>query len=387
MAIEFEFVLDYKEYRKYVTYLTAVDHVIGKLPLEWYQGDMDDCFVIERKGNIVEVTLTSKAESLVKRFSENAQPNTFESIPEGVAYIYNLDRHELIYNFDTKEPSSRWNWSTYPETFWMGEDTKYPNGLCLGSDGSICRVYLNNEPLMSLLVSIAEINHTFPQVSWEDVKANGLGLALNIISSQLGQPEVRASDVVKVISCDLLEGKGTKLEYDVSSLVDLFIKDKYEMYDEWEDVWGSGVGRAIELDNLADDRMASGTTTNYQESYTGQLLISELIQLPEVPQVDRVTYVHCDIRVNGISYMMIIPDQTLQIYYDDLIIKPDDIREVLDNIPEEQIEWYAEYGTDLDKRALDDGIDYDSFQREFDALKTIDGNFVDDDETNLDTGE
>ena len=118
MTITFDFVQDFRKYRQYVTYVTKIDEAIGKLPFTFYQGDMLGCFVIEKNDDVVTVTMSNNTEEIKDRFIKDAQPQTFEGIPDGIAYMYDIARHELIYNYDAKTPSALWNWSSYPETFW-----------------------------------------------------------------------------------------------------------------------------------------------------------------------------------------------------------------------------------------------------------------------------
>ena len=78
-------------------------------------------------------------------------------------------------------------------------------------------------------------------------------------------------------------------------------------------------------------------------SYTNQLCLSELNELSVVPESTRPIHIHMDILIHGVHYMMIEPDQTLAIFYDDLIIKPDQLYQALANLPQEQITLHGDY--------------------------------------------
>ena len=386
MAITFEFVQDFRKYREYITYVTKVDEALGRLPFTFYQGDMLSCFVVEKKGDTVTVTLSNNTDDIKDRFIKDAQPNTFESIPEGIAYMYDLDRHELIYNYDAREPSSLWNWSTYPETFWIPEDDKYDHGLILGSDGKLCRLYLSNKKLVSLFVGLDQLNTSFPNpyIAGKPEKVTlepaGVNAALSIIACQLGQDEPRLNDVKTAMSCDLVNPVNRDYaKYNFEQVIKMF-ELKGNEDDLWEDTWGASLDGAIERDNEKDARrMTIGATAASQNaatqgSYTNQLLMSELADLSVVPESDRPIYVHMDIPIHGIHYMMIEPDQTLAVFFDDLIIREEDILQHFENLPQDQIAMHGDYVDIEDTRqTLADAFDE---LNDLDASGTISTNEV-----------
>jgi len=349
MTIEFEFVQDFRKYREYVSYITTVADARGLLPFKFYQGDLEDIYVIERKGNKLTVTLTDKTESLVDKFKEQAQPATFHDVPEGVAYLYDLADHELIYNFDLREPSSTWDWSHYPATFWMSKDQKYDHGLMLDQHGKVHRMYLANEHLVSLFVALHDLNTVVPDIWVEDQtkmipEPVGVHTLLGVIADQLGQEVPRPADVKAVISNDMIDPLYTKSrDYDVKNLQVLFdMSDLDDDYD-WEAQWGVALDTAIAKDDLRDEVIDAKVIEIPPSTYQNQLCISDLMDLAETPEVDRPTYVHLDIPIHGIHYMIINPGQRLCIWFDDLLLSTDDIKESLDNIPADHFEFYPDY--------------------------------------------
>lgn len=357
MTITFDFVQDFRKYRKFVTYLTKIDEAMGKLPLKFYAGDMLDCFVIEKKGDVVKVLMTNNADELQARFIEDAQADTFLTIPEDVAYMYNLAKHELIYNYDTKELENEWNWSTYPETFWMQEDEKYDHGLMIGADGTICRMYLSNKRLTALLVALQETETDFPDMFGKGDKSKvtlheaGVSTVMSIIARQYGQPEPKMDDIKMAISCGLVNtSEKDYAEYDFKALIDTF-ELKGNEDDLWEDTWGVAVDEAMARDEGAHrgtettlgSILPSGNLTAKDNSYGFQICLSEMADLEEVPETSRPIYVHMDIPIHGVHYMMIEADQTLAIFYDNLIIRSEDILQHLENLPQSQISFNGDY--------------------------------------------
>ena len=377
MTITFEFEQDFRKYREYVTYVTKIDEAIGKLPLLFFQGSALTCFIVERKGDILNVLLTNNTDELVANFTKEAQPSTFETIPEGVAYLYDLTRHELIYNFDAKETSSTWNWSTYPETIWMSEADKYDHGLAIGDDGKLCRLYLSNRRLLSLFLGLQEIEISFPDMLGKDkTKATnpqtaGVEAVLSIYASQFGQDEPRIGDVRTAIACNLVKTSNLEYaKYDFKEVIKLFELVGNED-DLWEDTWGVDMDNAMARDEgiprlLAPATMGSMFPSNNLvsdlDAGTFQLCLSEMAGLDEVPQTDRPIYVHMDVPIHGIHYMMIEPDQTLAIFFDDLIIGEAAILQHLENLPEEQISLHGDYDP-VDSLAESE---YNTFQTKFD---------------------
>ena len=370
MTITFDFVQDFRKYREYITYVTKVDEAIGKLPFIFYQGDMLSCFVIEKKGDVVTVTMSNNTDEVKERFIEDAQPEPFEGIPEDVAYMYDVARHELIYNYDAKKTSSDWNWSTYPETFWMTEDEKYDHGLVLGADGKLCRLYLSNKRLISLFVGLQELELTLPSLYAEGDKEvtlqpAGVEAVLSIMASQLGQDDPKMNDVRTAIACDLVKtGDHEYAKYDFKDLIELFEKRGNED-DLWEDTWGARLDDAV----ARDRDPGTSSTLGEMDSYTNQLCLSELNDLSVVPETTRPIYVHMDIPIHGVHYMMIEPDQTLAIFYDDLIIKPEQLYQTLANLPEDQIALHGDLG-DIEEDV--GGNDYGLVDPDQDELANLD---------------
>ncbi len=353
MAVTFEFIQDFREYRKYITYITKVEEAIGKLPLLFYQGDMLDCFIVEKKGNIVTVLLTNSTDDLIARFTEEAQPDSFESIPENIAYLYDLDRHTLIYNYDAKEVSADWNWSTYPDTLWMAANEKYDHGLVLAADGSLCRLYLSNTRLMSLFIGLQEVESSFPDLLGKVTpQFRGVHTALAILARQLGQSEPKPVDVKKAISCDMV--KTTKDEYpkyDFKEVIELF-DEKGNEDDLWEDTWKTSLDKAIARDDdlhrtngetTLGTLLSTGNLTSRIDDFGFKLNMSDLSSMSEVPETDRPLYVHMDIPINGIHYILVEPDQTLAIFFDDQIIRGEDILQLVENLPQDQISLNGDY--------------------------------------------
>lgn len=349
MTITFEFEQDYRKYREYITYVTKVDHVIGKLPLQFYAGDMHSCFIVEKVGDIVTVFMTNNSDELKERFIELAQPDSFKGIQEEVPLMYDLDRHELIYNFDKREISSDWNWTTYPETFWMSEDDKYDQGLCIGRDSKLYRVYLSNKRLISLFVGLQELETSFPNLRTNDENAKdlqvaGVNAALSILACQLGQDEPKMNDIRTAISCDLVRtGSHESAKYDFKDLIEIF-----EMKGNEDDLWQEAIDNAMARDEGFHRQSTSTTTlgeiTNpLPKSYANQMVLSDLSSLSEVPETLHPIYVHMDIPVHGIHYMMIEVEQTLAIFHDDLIIKEEEIFQMLENLPQDQVVCHGDY--------------------------------------------
>ena len=358
MAITFDFVQDFRKYREFITYVSKVDEAVGKLPFQFYQGDMLDCFIIEKKDDIVIVTMSNNTDKLKDSFIEDAQPDTFDTIPEGIAYLYDINKHELIYNFDAKKPSSLWNWSTYPEVFWISEDQGYDHGLVLGIDGKPCRLYLSNRRLMSLFVGLQDLNSGFPNLFAEGntqvtLEPDGVATVLSIIAGQLGQDEPKMNDVKTAISCDLINPTGERYaKYNFKNVIELFnLKGNED--DLWEDTWGAAVGEAIAIDDMKDTRRMSGnlhtpSTLGGLSGYTSQLCMSELADLGEVPITDKPIYVHMDIPIHGIHYMTIEPNQIMAIFFDDLIIRDEDIYQHFENLPQDQLALHGDYESNYD---------------------------------------
>ena len=380
MTITFDFVHDFRKYREYISYVTKVDEVIGLLPFTFYQGDMLDCFVIQKDGDIVTVTMTNNTKDIETRFLKEAQPETFEGIADGVAFLYDLARHELIYNYDLKEPNTAWNWSTYPETFWMKEDERYDHGLMLGKDKQLYRMYLSNKRLLSLFVGVADINSSFPNLFAGGAKSvtvqpDGVNAVLSIMACQLGQDEPKLNDVRMAVSCDLIQPERDKYpEYNFQELIDLF-ENKGNEDDLWEDTWGSALKDTIARDDQRDGILGTGTSATatstqnrmaMSKDYGFQLCLSEMADLTEVPDTLRPIYVHMDIPIHGVHYMMIEPDQTLAIFYDDLILKEEDILQHLENLPQDQIAMHADYVETND--AVSDQEEYEDFEDRFNKL-------------------
>jgi hypothetical protein len=368
MTVTFEFVQDFRKYREYITYVTKPDEAIGKLPFQFYQGDMLDCFVIEKKDDIVTVIMSTNTQELAERFLEDAQPDSFESIPENVAYMYDLERHELIYNYDAKKVSTNWNWSAYPETFWMTENDRYDHGLVLGEDDKLCRLYLSNERLTSLFVGLHDVEDSFPSLVTKDktdftLQPVGVHTVLSILAAQFGKDEPKMEDVKTAIACDLVRtGIQNYASYNVKDVVNLFELRGNED-DLWEDTWGTAMSDAIARDDDLRKRTSTSTTLGELDGYTNQLCMSALAGLSEVPSADRPTYVHMDIQIHGVHYMMIEPGRTLVVFFDDLIIKPEGIYQHLENLPQDQIALHGDY-MDVE----DDGDDADSFEDRFNKL-------------------
>jgi hypothetical protein len=348
MTLEFEFVQDYQTYRKYLTYISTVDDAMGMLPFLYYQGNMLAVYVIELKDGKVEVTMTNNTKELQERFLKDAQPDSFEGIPENTAYLYDIAKHELIYNFDGKETSSKWSWSTYPDTFWIqDDDLAYDHGLMIGADGTVCRSYLSNKRLHALFVGLSDLNMSFPPLltnkSEVTIVPDGVHLVLATFADQLGQPEPKIGDVKKAMACDMLNPEAESIKYDCKDLIELF-QMKGNEDDLWEDTWGAGVQDALARDDERDRRMMDTSTLGQiTQTFNDHLNVSELADLGEVPQVDRLTYVHLDVPIHGIHYMQIEPDQTLVIFYDGLLIRPDDIYQHLDNLPQSQLSLHGDY--------------------------------------------
>ena len=377
MTITFEFEQDFRKYREYVTYVTKIDEAIGKLPLLFFQGNMLNCFIVERKGDVLNVLLTNNTNELVDTFANEAQPSTFETIPEGIAYMYDLTRHELIYNFDLKEiEGSKWNWATYPETIWMGETEKYDHGLAIGDDGKLCRLYLSNKRLISLFLGLQEIEISFPDMFVKDqtkvtIQAAGVEAVLSIYASQFGQDEPRIGDVRTAINCDLIKTSDSEYaNYDFKEVIKLF-ELRGSNDDLWEDTWGVDMDNAMARDEgiprlLAPATMGSmfpsSSLASELDSYTFQLCLSEMAGLDEVPQTDRPIYVHMDIPIHGIHYMIIEPDRTLSVFFDDLIIGEAAILQHLENLPDDQISLHGDYDP-VDSLVESE---YDTFQAKFD---------------------
>lgn len=366
MTLKFEFIQDFRKYRDYITYITKADEALGKLPFLFYQGDMLDCYVVERLDTVVTVTLSNNTANLVERFVEDAQPDTFEPIPEGIAYIYDIAKHQLIYDFDKKAPTTSFDWSTYPDVFWVKDEDAHDHGLVLGSDGSLCRMYLSNRRLMSLFVGLHDLNSSFPKLSKpkdskDIIESAGALAVLSILANHLGQDEPKVNDVRTAIACDLLAPTGEYAGYNVDALVRMF-ELQGNKDDLWEDTWKS-VDDAITRDNQYARFDNPGTSSSVPlETYTEHILVSDLAGLNQVPEVDRVTYVHQDIPIHGIHYIMVEPDRNLQIFFDDLIIKEEDIIQHFENLPADQIQLISDYaGADVE---IDYGGDYD----ELDAL-------------------
>lgn len=370
MTITFDFVQDFRKYRQYVTYVTKVDEAIGKLPFTYYQGDMLGCFVVEKNGDVVTVTMSNNTDEIKDRFIEDAQPDPFEGIPEGISYMYDIARHELIYNYDAKKTSSDWNWSSYPETFWMKEDDRYDHGLVLGADGKLCRLYLSNKRLTTLFVGLQELELTLPNLFFDGksqvaIQPAGVQTVLSIISSQLGQDEPKMNDVKTAIACDLVKtGDHEYAKYDFKDLIELF-ENKGNEDDLWENTWGASVDAAIDRDSGLHRDPGTSSTLGEMESYTNQLNLSDLNELSEVPESTRPVYVHMDIPIHGVHYMMIEPKQTLAIFYDDLIITKDQLYQTVANLPEDQIALHGDY---VD---VEDHFTYDDDQADLDKSGSV----------------
>lgn len=353
MTIEFDFVQDFRKYREYITFVTKVDDAMDMLPFNFYQGDGSDVYIVERKGNKLTVVLTDKTDPLVDKFKELAQPDTFNDVPEGVAYLYDINTHELIFNFDERTPSATWNWSHYPATFWIPEDQKWDHGIMLDQHGKVHRIYLSNKKLVSLFVGMSDLNNLISDVWVEDQtklqpEPVGVHLVLSILADQLGQEVPRPVDTKTAIACDLVNPKYPKRRsYDVQDLTLLFDMADFDEELEWEQQWGAALADAMFRDEQKDVDIVTTPPTSYQN----QLCVTELLELPEVPEADKPTYVHMDVPIHGVHYALINPGQRLCIWYDDLIISANDIKEMLANLPDEQFEFYPEYGT------LDDGTE------------------------------
>ena len=353
MTIEFEFVQDFNKYRDYVSFITKVEDATGLLPFRFYQGDMKNIYVIERKDNSLTVTLTEKTDDLVAKFKELAQPDTFNDIPEGVAYLYDIDNHELIYNFAERSAASTLDWSNYPGTYWCAEEDKYDVGLMLDKFNKVHRVFLGNTSLVSLLVGLTDLNTAIANV-WMDETAElvpepvGVHTVLAIIADQLGQDVPKPHDVQKAISNNMISPVFAKSkEYNVKNLVTMFdmSTDDTDIY--WEEQWGAALESAIARDDARD----ASCIIVPKSTLPNQLCVSDLIELPEVPEADKPVYVHLDIPIHGIHYMLINPGQKLCIWFDDLLISPAEIKETLDNLSPDDMEFYPEYGS------LDDGTE------------------------------
>ncbi len=357
MAITFEFVQDFRKYREYITYVTKVDEALGKLPFTYYQGDMLSCYVIEKSGDVVTITMTNNTSEAKERFIKEAQPETFENIPEGIAYMYDLDRHELIYNYDAKEPNNAWNWSTYPETFWMkNDDERYDHGLVLDTNNKLCRLYLSNKRLVSLFVGLNELDFYFPNLfaggkAEVTIQPAGVDAVMSIFACQLGQDEPKLSDIKTAISCDMVNtGTDDYAKYNFTDLIELFEKRGNED-DLWEDNWSTVVNEAVERDAGLHRDVDSAVTTKLGQisGFNDMLLLSELSDLSVVPVTDRPVYVHMDIPIHGVNYLLIKPVQTLNIFFDDLIIKKEDILQYFENLPQDQLSFHTDYIEDTFK--------------------------------------
>jgi len=368
MTIEFEFVEDFRKYREYVSYIAKVEDAKDRMPFLFYQNNGSDVYVIERKGNVLTITLTQNTKYLISNFQKFAQPDSFESMDEGVAFLYDLQSHDLIYDFDSREQTATWNWSTYPGTFWTGEENKYDHGIAIDANGKVCRFYLSNEKFVTMLIAIADLNNLIPNVWGDDqtslnLELAGTELVLSILADQMGKDEPRHNDVKSAIACDMIDPRfDPKGKRDVQDLMSLFDLGAFEDEYDWDAQWGARLATSIELDNLRD-QMLRDTKEVYVpslESYTdissNQLCITEIMDLDETPKVDRPTYVHQDVPINGVHYMIINPNQRFCVWHDDLIIKREDFREALSNIPFDQFEFYSDYDS------MDDGTSADVYQ-------------------------